>query len=194
MFFIINHCLLELIGVYTLETLLDQLEAVDFQHEVAISHAFCLNSPNEGQRQELFKRLAKQKVQIMSTVPYDLRDRRPPIDELLASGVAVHLGSDGFFDSWSSCVSGDLLEKIKTYSEVTGKITEEALSQAYQLGCGVKHPFSFERENYWFHESDPANLLFVVAASTAELVARRPIQRKVMLQGNWVEQEHLVRY
>lgn len=122
MFFIINHCLLELIGVYTLETLLDQLEAVDFQHEVAISHAFCLNSPNEGQRQELFKRLAKQKVQIMSTVPYDLRDRRPPIDELLAS------------------------------------------------------------------------LLFVVAASTAELVARRPIQRKVMLQGNWVEQEHLVRY
>ena len=182
------------VGVYTLETLLDQLEAVDFQHEVAISHAFCLNSPNEGQRKELFKRLANQKVQIMSTVPYDLRDRRPPIDELLASGIAVHLGSDGFFDSWSSYVSGDLVEKIKAYSEVTGKITEEGLSQAYQLGCGVKHPFSFESEQFWFRESDPANLLFVPAASTAEFVARRPMKRKIMLQGKWVEQTRLLRY
>ncbi len=48
----------------------------------------------------------------MSTIPYDPRYLLPPIDVLRQTGVSVHLGSDGFFDSWSSNVSGDLFEKF----------------------------------------------------------------------------------
>ena len=102
------------------------------------------------------------------------------------AGVSVHLGSDGFFDSWSSNVSGDLFEKLRNFCEMTGKITEEQLTQAYVHGCGKEAPFSFEEERLWFTEGDEANFIFTEAASTAEVIARKPQKRKIMLKGQWV--------
>ena len=55
---------------------------------------------------------------------------------------------------------------------MTGKITEEQLTQAYVHGCGKEAPFSFEEERLWFTEGDEANFIFTEAASTAEVIAR----------------------
>ena len=46
--------------------------------------------------------------------------------------------------------------------------------------------FSFEEERLWFTEGDEANFIFTEAASTAEVIARKPQKRKIMLKGQWV--------
>ena len=53
---------------------------------------------------------------------------------------------------------------------MTGKITEEQLTQAYVHGCGKEAPFSFEEERLWFTEGDEANFIFTEAASTAKVL------------------------
>lgn len=182
------------VGIYTVETLLDELERCDFKYSIALSHAFCLKISEDKKRNELFERLSKANVHIMSTVPYDLRDRRPPIDQLTQAGVTVSFGSDGFFDSWSSFVSGDLVEKVKNFCEVTGKITEEEIARSYQYACGKPCPFSFDSKKYWFDEGELANILFVPASCTAEFVARRPLERKLLLRGKWIDVSDENRY
>ena len=69
---------------------------------------------------------------------------------------------------------------------MTGKITEEQLTKAYVHGCGKVAPFSFEEERLWFTEGDEANFIFTEAASTAEVIARKPQKRQIMLIGQWV--------
>ena len=174
------------VGVYTIDKFLDILEERKFTQRTAISHAFALLDVRPAEKEKLYQRLATHQTAIMSTIPYDPRYLLPPIDVLRQTGVSVHLGSDGFFDSWSSNVSGDLFEKLRNFCEMTGKITEEQLTQAYVHGCGKEAPFSFEEERLWFTEGDEANFIFTEAASTAEVIARKPQKRKIMLKGQWV--------
>lgn len=162
------------------------MEERKFTQRTAISHAFALLDVRPGEKEKLYQRLATHQTAIMSTIPYDPRYLLPPIDVLRQAGVSVHLGSDGFFDSWSSNVSGDLFEKLRNFCEMTGKITEEQLTQAYVHGCGKEAPFSFEEERLWFTEGDEANFIFTEAASTAEVIARKPQKRQIMLKGQWV--------
>ncbi|MFR5224883.1 MAG: amidohydrolase family protein, partial [Enterococcus faecalis] len=174
------------VGVYTIDRFLDILEERKFTQRTAISHAFALLDVRPAEKEKLYQRLATHQTAIMSTIPYDPRYLLPPIDVLRQTGVSVHLGSDGFFDSWSSNVSGDLFEKLRNFCEMTGKITEEQFTQAYVHGCGKEAPFSFEEERLWFTEGDEANFIFTEAASTAEVIARKPQKRQIMLKGQWV--------
>lgn len=168
------------------------IQLIDFRHfgrtkiysRTAISHAFALLDVRPAEKEKLYQRLATHQTAIMSTIPYDPRYLLPPIDVLRQTGVSVHLGSDGFFDSWSSNVSGDLFEKLRNFCEMTGKITEEHLLKL-RPWLRKEAPFSFEEERLWFTEGDEANFIFTEAASTAEVMLENH-RNAVMLKGQWV--------
>ena len=174
------------LGAYTYSTWLDLVEENNYQGRSAISHGFSLGDIPEPAQDELIERIVANKMSIMSTIPYGQRKAFPPIDKVRAAGGEVYLGCDGFFDSWSSYVSSDLLEKVNNFCQLTGKITETGISETIDLATrGVK---VYQKDQTpWLKVGEKANIVFTESVSTAELIARLPQKRTLLLNGNWVE-------
>lgn len=170
------------LGTYTYSKWLDIVAENHYQGRTAISHGFSLGDVSIPEQDELIARLNEQDVKIMSTIPYGLTHQMPPIDRLRQGGVNVHLGCDGFYDSWSSCVSSDVLEKLSTFCELTGKITEEGLADSLSLITNGKQPVTMGQLT-WPLVGDPADFIFIEAAASAEIIARKPIDRLVMFNS-----------
>lgn len=174
------------LGAYTYSTWLDLVEENNYQGRSAISHGFSLGDIPDGAQDELIERIVANKLGIMSTIPYGQKKAFPPIDKVRATGGEVYLGCDGFFDSWSSYVSSDLLEKVNNFCQLTGKITEVGISDTIDLVTrGVK--VYQEDQTPWLKVGEKANIVFTESFSTAELIARLPQKRTLLLNGQWVE-------
>ncbi|MGO2265208.1 MAG: amidohydrolase family protein [Vagococcus salmoninarum] len=174
------------LGAYTYSTWLDLVEENHYQNRTAISHGFALGDISEGEQTELITRIVANQMAIMSTIPYGQQKALPPIDKIRQAGGDVFLGCDGFFDSWSSYVSSDLLEKVNNFCQVTGKITETQLSDTIDLVTGGRKVYQ-DTQRPWLNLGESANIIFTEVSSTAELIARLPQKRKMLLNGHWIE-------
>ncbi|CAM5615113.1 Deaminase OS=Lysinibacillus sphaericus OX=1421 GN=LS41612_06020 PE=4 SV=1 [Lysinibacillus sphaericus] len=112
----------------------------------------------------------------MSTVPYNLNRVMPPIDLLAEHGVDVHFGCDGFYDSWSPYGSGDVLEKATTFAEVSRKLDERSIRQTLKYITNGITPLDTNGQKVWPNINDEASLAFFDAVSSAEVIARRPLE------------------
>lgn len=173
------------LGTYTYSKWLDLVADNTYQGRSAISHGFSLGDVSLPEQDELIARLKEQDVAIMSTIPFGLTHTLPPIDRLRQAGVKVHLGCDGFYDSWSSYVSSDILEKLSTFCELTGKITEDGLADSLDLITG-RQPLT-DGQRTWPLVGDKADFIFIEAATSAEVIARKPINRLVMFNSQLLD-------
>ncbi|UDM71550.1 amidohydrolase family protein [Vagococcus fluvialis] len=174
------------LGTYTYSTWLDLVEENNYQGRSAISHGFSLGDVTEAEQDELITRIVENDMSIMSTIPYGQKKAFPPIDKIRSAGGNVFLGCDGFFDSWSSYVSSDLLGKVNNFCQLTGKITEMGISETIDLVTrGVK--VYQDDQTPWLKVGEKANIIFTESASTAELIARLPQKRTLLLNGHWVK-------
>ncbi|ASN06211.1 amidohydrolase [Virgibacillus necropolis] len=171
-------------GWYTIDKWLDMTADSGWRGRSAISHAFCIGEVPEIRAQQLAERLAEQKVAVMSTIP--LTKSLPPVQLLDKHGVDVHFGCDGFFDSWSPHGTGDVLEKVTKFCELAGLKDENQLRKALKWATKGITPLNDQGEKQWPKKEDPADFVFVDAASSAELVARKPIRNAVMVKGKVV--------
>ncbi|WP_404454765.1 amidohydrolase family protein [Virgibacillus necropolis] len=171
-------------GWYTIEKWLDMAADAGWQGRSAISHAFCIGEVPEVRAHQLAERLAEQKVAVMSTIP--LTKSLPPVQLLDKHGVDVHFGCDGFFDSWSPHGTGDVLEKVTKFCELAGLKDENQLRKSLKWATKGVTPLNNQGEKQWPKKEDPADFVFVDAASSAELVARKPIRNAVMVNGEIV--------
>ena len=174
------------LGTYTYSTWLDLVEENNYQGRSAISHGFSLGDVTEPEQDELITRIVENKMSIMSTIPYGQKKAFPPIDKIREAGGEVYLGCDGFFDSWSSYVSSDLIEKVNNYCQLTGKVTEIGISDAIDLVTGGRKVYQKDRSP-WLKIGEKANIIFTESTSSAELIARLPQKRTLLLNGHWVE-------
>jgi cytosine/adenosine deaminase-related metal-dependent hydrolase len=172
------------VGTYTIEKWMDLVEDSNWQNRTAISHAFCIGDVPEVKQAELADRLKENGVAIMSTIP--LTKSRPPIRLLDDHGVKVHLGCDGFYDSWSPLGHGDVLEKVYKYGQVTRRSDEVSLRDSLKWITGGITALTKTGEYKWPKVEDDASFVFVDAASSAEVVARRPKRVAVMNKGKVV--------
>lgn len=172
------------IGWYTIDKWLDMVEEANWQQKSAISHAFCTGDIPTGKANALARRLHANDVDIMSTIP--IRGTIPPIDLLDAQGVRVHFGCDGYYDSWGPFGNGDVLEKVTTFCDLSGKKDERSISQALKWITGGITPLDVTGKHIWPKENDDANMVFVDAASSAHMIARKIDREIVMLKGNVV--------
>ncbi|MBD7984167.1 amidohydrolase family protein [Sporosarcina sp. Sa2YVA2] len=174
------------VGYYTADKWIDIVEEAGYKGRTALSHSFCLGDVAVAQQEAIAKRLADQDVAIMSTVPINLNRTLPPIELLDRHGIKVHFGCDGFYDSWSPYGTGDVLEKVTRFSELNRKIDERSLRYGLKYATAGITPLDKNGVRVWPKENDEASFVFFEAASTAEVVARKPQKRWVMVNGKMV--------
>lgn len=171
------------IGYYTMDRWLDMVSAEDYQGKTTFSHAFGLSELQPGVQQNFARKLKEYDVSIMSTIPISVNHKVIPIDILKESGVAVGLGCDGFYDSWSPFVSGDSMEKVNHFCDYTGKSTERALRNSLGLITGGVTPLDDKGNQQWPKPGDEASFVFTDVSCSAEAVARLPEDRQLMHRG-----------
>lgn len=174
------------VGYYTIDKWLDMVDEANYQGRTAISHAFALGDVSAMEQHTIADRLAQQQVKIMSTVPYNLNRVMPPIDLLSEHGVDVHFGCDGFFDSWSPYGSGDILEKVTTFADISRKLDERSIRQTLKYITNGITPLDSNGQKVWPNINDEASFVFFDAVSSAEVIARRPLERTVMSKGKFI--------
>lgn len=171
------------VGYYTADKWIDIVEDANYKGRTALSHSFCLGDIPVSQQELVATRLAEQDVAIMSTIPINLGRIIPPIDLLDAHGVKVHFGCDGFYDSWSPYGTGDVLEKATRFCELTRKIDEKSLRNSLKWVTGGIVALNDDGQKVWPNIQDDASFVFFDAASSAEVVARKPNNRLIMVMG-----------
>ncbi|WP_391207028.1 amidohydrolase [Psychrobacillus sp. L4] len=171
------------VGYYTADKWIDIVEQANYQGRTALSHSFCLGDIPVPQQVVVANRLAESDVAIMSTIPININRVIPPIDLLDAHGVKVHFGCDGFYDSWSPYGTGDVLEKATRFCELTRKIDEKSLRNALKWVTGGVVALNADGKKVWPEVQDEASFVFFDATSSAEVVARKPKNRLVMVKG-----------
>ncbi|MCY9547664.1 amidohydrolase [Lysinibacillus xylanilyticus] len=175
------------VGYYTIDKWIDMVEESKYQGRTAISHAFALGDVSVMEQHKIADRLAQQQVKIMSTVPFDMRRLIPPIDLLTEHGVDVHFGFDGFYDSWNPNGSGDILEKVTTFADLSRKLDERSIRQTLKYITNGITPLDADGQKVWPNVKDEASFVFFDAVSSAEVIARRPLDRIVMSRGKFVK-------
>ncbi|PUB09577.1 amidohydrolase [Paenisporosarcina sp. OV554] len=171
------------VGYYTADKWIDIVEDANYKGRTALSHSFCLGDIPVPQQELVATRLAEQDVAIMSTIPINLGRIIPPIDLLDAHGVKVHFGCDGFYDSWSPYGTGDVLEKATRFCELTRKIDEKSLRNSLKWVTGGIVALNDDGQKVWPNIQDDASFVFFDAVSSAEVVARKPNNRLIMVMG-----------
>ena len=174
------------VGYYTIDKWIDIVEEANYRGRTAISHAFALGDVSLMEQHTIADRLAQQQIKIMSTVPFNINRVMPPIDLLSAHGVDVHFGCDGFYDSWSPYGSGDVLEKATTFADITRKLDERSIRQVLKYITNGITPLNTDGHMVWPNVKDEASFVFFDAVSSAEVIARRPIDRIVMSKGKFI--------
>ncbi|MBM7585713.1 cytosine/adenosine deaminase-related metal-dependent hydrolase [Bacillus pakistanensis] len=172
------------VGYYTIDKWMDFVEEANWQNRSAISHAFCIGEVPEIQQKALAERLKENGVAIMSTIP--LTKSLPPIELLDDHGVNVHLGCDGFYDSWSPHGNGDVLEKVQKFAQISRRSEEVLLRESLKWATGGITALTKDGEYRWPKIEDDASFIFVDASSSAEVVARRPYRKAIMKNGEMV--------
>lgn len=178
------------VGFYTMDKWLDMVKEQDYKGSTAFSHAFGLSKLSPHMQTQFAKKLNEHNVEIMSTIPISINSELIPIDIMRAEGVKVALGCDGFFDSWSPYVPGDVLEKVNNFCEYTGKSSERSLRESLSLITHGVTPLNGEREQVWPMVGDEASFVFVDASCSAEVVARLPKKRLLMHKGKLYNSKH----
>lgn len=174
------------VGYYTIDKWIDIVEEANYRGRTAISHAFALGDVSLMEQHTIADRLAQQQIKIMSTVPFNINRVMPPIDLLSVHGVDVHFGCDGFYDSWSPYGSGDVLEKATTFADITRKLDERSIRQVLKYITNGITPLNTDGQMVWPNVKDEASFVFFDAVSSAEVIARRPIDRIVMSKGKFI--------
>lgn len=174
------------LGYYTMRHWLKIVDEQDFKGKTSFSHAFGLAGISTGKQQLFAKQLKAHDVSILTTIPISINSQLIPIDCLTESGVFVGIGCDGFYDSWSPYVSGDVLEKVREFCEYTGKKTERELRESLKYVTKGITPLTSEGVYQWPKVGDEASFVLLDASCSAEAVARvsQTQSRTLINRGN----------
>ncbi|WP_169084222.1 amidohydrolase family protein [Paenibacillus sp. PL91] len=169
------------LGLYTISRFADLTEQAGKGGRTAVSHAYCLGQVSEAESRELARQLKASDVAIITSVPLDRP--MPRVDQLLAEGVRVHVGSDNILDAWSPFGNGDLLARGAKVAEKFGWILDDALLQTYPLiSAGKLAP----------EVGDSASFMLVSAVNAKHAIASAPVREAAfsggkLIGGKWAE-------
>lgn len=176
------------LGLYTISRFADLTAQAGKGGRTAVSHAYCLGQVTEAESRELAQQLKANDVAIITSVPLDRP--MPRVDQLVAEGVTVHVGSDNILDAWSPFGNGDLLARGAKLAEKFGWILDDQLLQTYPLiSAGPLTP----------KEGDAASFVLVSAANAKHAMASAPLREAVfsggkLVGGKWAEAAKEISY
>lgn len=161
------------LGAFSIDGILDRVEALGYQGRVVISHAFALASVDEDRWQGLVDRIVRNDVVVMSHGPGGLGSA-PNLKKLRAAGVRLCTGNDGIQDAWNPLQRPDMLERayIMAYRNSLRRdddIEDILYTITYDNAAVVG------AENYGLTVGRSADLVLLPGVNHVEaMVARRP--------------------
>lgn len=172
------------LGTFTMKRLAFLTQQAGWEGRVAISHAFGLGDVSTEEAYEMAEILRESGISIVTSVP--IGRNIPPVKLLTECGVAVAVGNDNIFDSWSPLGNGDVLERLGRLIEKYRWTDELSLTQSLKYITGGITPLNIEGNQVWPKVGDAANMVLIDASCSAEAVARRSKRKAVFYKGNLV--------
>lgn len=167
------------LGAFELRQIAGRTMALGLQGKVNVSHAFCLGELDDADFGKTAEALARAGVSIMTSAPGSVP--MPPVKRLAASGVRLFCASDNIRDAWSPFGNGDMLERIGILCDRQDFRSDEDLAKALLLATAA--PSEILGRPLALQVGAPADFILVPAASVAEAVAARPLDRTVFRNG-----------
>ncbi len=172
-------------GIKTIEYLIDKaVENPGLRGRTFVSHAFVLGHLSDPETERIAARLAEAGVGIVSSVPFG--NTVMPIPLLRKHGVEVLVGNDNIQDHWNTFGPGHMLEKARLIAGLYGYSSEWALSRTLGFATRYILPLDDKGNQQWPKAGDAADLVFLEASCSAEVVARVPRVKSLVHQGNIV--------
>ncbi len=170
-------------GCFSMEMIIERTVALGMQNQVVVSHAFCLGQPDRQQVAQLTEQLAKAGIRIMTTGPAAVT--APVIRELREAGVVVCSGSDGIRDTWGPFGNACMLERAMFLAQRNNFRRDDEVEVALDV-CTHGGATSMDIDNYGITPGCDADCVLVEGESLAEVIASRPVRKRVMKRGRTV--------
>lgn len=173
-------------GVNTIDYLIDKtIENQELAGKVYISHAYVLACIPQKEVERLASRLAEAKIGIATAVPFR-KGMVMPLPTLWKHDVKVVTGNDNIQDHWGTLGSGNLLQKANIAADLYGLETEFALSRLLKMATNKILPLDDQGTQQWPKIGDDANMVFIEASCSAEVVSRMSRVKSLVHQGTIV--------
>lgn len=170
-------------GMKTIRYLIDKtIENPELKGKVFISHAFALGHLSAKETEEIAEKLAEANIGIASSVPF--YGTIMPIPTLKKYGVPVLIGNDNVQDHWSTFGTGNILQKANLIAELYGYTNEFDLSRTLAFATQHILPLDDQGIQQWPKPGDDANMIFVAASCSAEVVSRMSQVEAIVSKGN----------
>ncbi|MEN4917650.1 amidohydrolase family protein [Achromobacter spanius] len=170
------------LGAFTLELILDRVQALGMHGKVVISHAFCLGALEPRRLDGLLGRLAELDVALLTTAPASRPV--PSLRTCREAGVTLFGGNDGVRDTWTPYGSPDMLARamliglrndLRRDDEIAWAL--ECVTTAAARACGFA--------DYGLIPGARADLVLADASCVAQAVAQ-PAPRRLVISGGVV--------
>ncbi len=174
------------LGAFSLDLILDRVQALGMRGRVVVSHAFCLGGVDAKRLDGLLQRLAALDVALLTTAPPSRPV--PPLRACREAGVTLFGGNDGIRDTWTPYGSPDMLARammiglrndLRRDDEIGWVF--DCVTTAAARACGFA--------DYGLAPGARADLVLVAASGVAEAVAQRAPRRLVISGGTRVARE-----
>ncbi len=171
------------LGAFTLELILDRIQALDMKGKVVISHAFCLGGVDARRLDGLLRRLALLDVALLTTAPASRPV--PAVRACREAGVTIFGGNDGIRDTWTPYGSPDMLERAALIGLRNDLRRDDEIEWAFDCVTGAAaRACGFA--DYGLAPGARADLVLVDAGCIAQAVVQRPPRRLVVSGGKVV--------
>lgn len=171
------------LGAFTLELILDRIQALDMKGKVVISHAFCLGGVDARRLDGLLRRLALLDVALLTTAPASRPV--PAVRACREAGVTIFGGNDGIRDTWTPYGSPDMLERAALIGLRNDLRRDDEIEWAFDCVTGAAaRACGFA--DYGLAPGARADFVLVDAGCIAQAVVQRPPRRLVVSGGKVV--------
>ena len=170
-------------GCFSMELIIERTVALGMQNQVVVSHAFCLGQPERLPIAKLTEQLAQSGIRIMTTGPAAVT--APVIRELREAGVVVCSGSDGIRDTWGPFGNACMLERAMFLAQRNNFRRDDEVEVALDV-CTHGGATSMDIDNYGITPGCDADCVLVEGESLAEVIASRPVRKRVLKRGRTV--------
>jgi cytosine deaminase len=173
-------------GAFSLDLILERVEALGLRGQVTVSHAFCLGMIAAGPRDALLMRMARTGTSIATTAPAS--SPVPPLALCRAAGVTVYGGNDGVRDTWTPYASPDMLARamhiglrndLRRDDEMDWAL--DCVTHAAAEACGFAE--------YGLRPGCRADVVLLEAATVAEAIAVHPPRSLTISNGRIVARD-----
>lgn len=172
-------------GIKTIDYLINKAnETPQLRGKTFVSHAFALGHLPALETERIAARLAAAGVGIVSSVPFG--NTIMPIPLLRKHGVEVLVGNDNIQDHWNTFGPGHMLQKAKLIAALYGYSSEWALSRTLGFATRYVLPLDDKGVQQWPKTGHEADLVFLDASCSAEVVARVSPVKSLVHKGNIV--------